>query len=91
MHFEGQTWEFSSEIKIEACTNPRIRFREVHIAYHPRIGFSHFHTWQKAIAVGVLDIRFLVGPTFRLSPGAPASGLCTSTTGGGTNARPARV
>jgi hypothetical protein len=64
MHFEGQTWEFSSEIKIEACTNPRIRFREVHIAYHPRIGFSHFHTWQKAIAVGVLDIRFLVAQRF---------------------------
>ncbi len=64
LHFEGQTWEFSSEIKIEACTNPHIRFRETHIVYHPRIGFSHFHSLRKAIAVGILDINFLLAQRF---------------------------
>jgi glycosyltransferase involved in cell wall biosynthesis len=64
MHFEGTSWEFSSEIKIEACTNPHIKFKEMHIWYHPRIGFSHFHTWSAAIAVGVRDIKFLVAQRF---------------------------
>ncbi len=64
MHFEGETWEFSSEVKIEACTNPYIRFREVHIMYHLRIGYSHFHSLRKAIAVGILDIRFLIQQRF---------------------------
>jgi hypothetical protein len=64
IHLEETSWEFSSEIKIEACTNPYIRFHETHIDYHPRIGFSHFHSWQKAIAVGLQDIRFLVRQRF---------------------------
>ncbi len=64
MHLEGTTWEFSSEIKIEACTNTHIKFMERHINYHPRIGYSHFHTWQGAIAVGIRDIAFLVSQRF---------------------------
>ncbi|HVM62483.1 MAG TPA: glycosyltransferase family 2 protein [Verrucomicrobiae bacterium] len=64
MHFEGTTWEFSSEIKIEACTNPHIKFLETHIDYRPRIGRSHFDTWGKAIAVGIRDIGFLVSQRF---------------------------
>lgn len=64
MHFEGTSWEFSSEIKIEACTNPYIKFKEIHIDYRPRIGHSHFHNWRVAIAVGVRDIRFLAAQRF---------------------------
>ena len=64
MHFEGTTWEFSSEIKIEACTNAHIKFMEMHINYYPRIGRSHFHTWRGAIAVGIRDIAFLVSQRF---------------------------
>ena len=64
MHLEGTTWEFSSEIKIEACTNAHIKFMEVHIHYHPRIGYSHFHTWRGAIAVGIRDVAFLVSQRF---------------------------
>jgi glycosyltransferase involved in cell wall biosynthesis len=64
MHFQGTSWEFSSEIKIEACTNPYIKFKEIHIHYHPRIGYSHFHSWRKAIAVGIRDINFLVRQRF---------------------------
>jgi dolichol-phosphate hexosyltransferase len=64
MHLEGTTWEFSSEIKIEACTNAHIKFMERHINYHPRIGYSHFHTWRGAIAVGIRDIAFLVSQRF---------------------------
>lgn len=37
MHFEGTSWKFSSGIKIEACTNPHIKFQEIHVHYHPRI------------------------------------------------------
>jgi glycosyltransferase involved in cell wall biosynthesis len=64
MRLEGTTWEFSSEIKIEACTNPHVKFLETHIDYRPRIGRSHFHTWSKAIAVGVHDVAFLVSQRF---------------------------
>jgi glycosyltransferase involved in cell wall biosynthesis len=64
LHFEGTSWEFSSEIKIEACTNPHIKFEETHIHYHPRIGYSHFHSWHKAIAVGIRDVNFLVRQRF---------------------------
>jgi glycosyltransferase involved in cell wall biosynthesis len=64
MHLEGTTWEFSSEIKIEACTNAHIKFMEVHIDYHPRIGYSHFHTWRGAITVGIRDTAFLVAQRF---------------------------
>jgi glycosyltransferase involved in cell wall biosynthesis len=64
MHLQGTSWEFSSEIKIEATTNPWIRFKEHHINYQPRIGYSHFHGWRDAIAVGIHDIKFLLRQRF---------------------------
>jgi hypothetical protein len=77
-HFQGTSWEFSSEIKIQATTNPCIKFKEIHINYHPQIGYSHFHSWRRAIAVGVHDIKFLVTQRFvrrrALAPGLQTTG-----------------
>lgn len=44
--------------------NPYIKFKEIHIHYHPRIGLPYFHTGKAAIAVGIRDIAFLVSQRF---------------------------
>ena len=64
----GTSWEFSSEIKIEAILNPNVKFAEEHIHYAPRVGISHFHAWHQAIAVGIRDIAWLVRRRFRRRP-----------------------
>lgn len=64
MHLEGGSWEFSGQIKIEAGTNPYIKFKEVPIDFYPRYGKSHFHGWLAAIKVGIHDIRWMVAQRF---------------------------
>jgi glycosyltransferase involved in cell wall biosynthesis len=65
IHLEGTSWEFSSEVKIEGCTNRYLKFKEIHIDFHPRIGVSHFHGWWAAIKVGVRDINWLIKEKFK--------------------------
>lgn len=47
---------FSEEIKIAAIRNPRLRFDEYHVNYHPRIGEVKLNKWRD----GLLNLLYLV-------------------------------
>jgi len=45
---ETDGMEFSQDIKLKACLNPKLRFLEHHIPYSPRVGESKFHALRDA-------------------------------------------
>jgi glycosyltransferase involved in cell wall biosynthesis len=45
---ESDGMEFSQDIKLKACLNPKLRFVERHIPYSPRVGESKFHALRDA-------------------------------------------
>jgi len=45
---ETDGMEFSQDIKLRACLNPKLRFVEHHIPYSPRVGESKFHALRDA-------------------------------------------
>jgi glycosyltransferase involved in cell wall biosynthesis len=52
---ESDGMEFSQDIKLKACLNPKLRFVEHHIPYRPRVGKSKFNALRDAVR----DIRSL--------------------------------
>ena len=50
MRLESNGMPFSEEIKIEAISNPRIGFKEIHIAYSTRVGEKKLQPWKDGIA-----------------------------------------
>lgn len=46
MRLESNGMPFSEEIKIEAITNPRIGFKEIHIEYSTRVGEKKLQPWK---------------------------------------------
>lgn len=49
MHLESNGMPFSEEIKIEAITNSRIGFKEIHIAYSTRVGEKKLQPWKDGL------------------------------------------
>lgn len=60
---------FSEEIKIEALQATALRFGEVHITYHERIGETKLYTWRD----GWSNLFFLVRRRFGRPTHAPSS------------------
>jgi glycosyltransferase involved in cell wall biosynthesis len=50
MCLESNGMPFSEEIKIEAISNPKIGFKEIHIAYSTRVGEKKLQPWKDGIA-----------------------------------------
>ena len=49
MDLRSNGMPFSEEIKIEAITNPKIGFREIHIEYSTRIGEKKLKPWRDGL------------------------------------------
>jgi len=54
----------SEEIKVEALRHPDVRFREVHIPYHPRVGDAKLLVWKD----GVQNLLYLIRLRLRRRP-----------------------
>lgn len=61
MRLVSNGWNLSEEIKIEAVSNPEIKFNEFHINYHQREGFSKL----PKIKTGIDNILFLFRKKYR--------------------------
>jgi len=66
MRLESDGMAFSEEIKIEAISNPAIRFGEISIQYSSRLGEMKLNPWRDGFA----NLWFLVTKRFRT--GRPA-------------------
>ena len=60
MQVESDGMSFSEEIKIEALTNPRVRFGEINIMYTSRVGEKKLNPWRD----GFHNLWFLVKKRF---------------------------
>ncbi|MFI5173962.1 MAG: glycosyltransferase family 2 protein [Terriglobia bacterium] len=49
MHLQSNGMPFSEEIKIEAITNRKIGFKEIHIEYSTRVGEKKLQPWRDGI------------------------------------------
>jgi len=61
LRIESDGMPMSEEIKIEALRHPSVRFREIHIPYHERVGDVKLSMWND----GIRNLLFLVRLRFR--------------------------